>query len=193
MSSATTAIATTALAFTLMSCGSGDTDGAPPKADVASSPSPSVFVSERHSYHLDVPTGWEVTEYDGTWTSFAQFSPGAEVPGEDVVSSPDRAAFLVSNSMAVPDGMSRRDWLDELDRLVGSGPDPSCRKSTDTDAVAGEPARITEHRCEDMVLVGWSLVHADRGYYFTIGVPSGDSSTEATLEGIVSSIAFADQ
>jgi len=182
-------------AFVIMlpSCTSEDSEGAPKATDVPSSQSASQFVSERHSYHLEVPAGWNVSEYGGTWTDFAQFSPGAEVPGEDVVSAPDGSGFLVSNSMAIPDGMSPDEWLAELERLVTSGPDKTCRQTTDTAVVAGEQTRITRHQCADMDYVGRSLTHADRGYYFTMGVQSGDSTTQATLEGVVASIGFADQ
>jgi hypothetical protein len=79
-----------------------------------------------------------------------------------------------------------------LKRLVTSGPTNSCRASTNTDVVAGEPARITRHRCTDMDYVGSSLTHADRGYYFTMGFRSGDTTTKTTLESIVDSIGFAD-
>ena len=182
----------TALVVTLTACTSDDGDGASPATDIPSSPSESRFASDRHSYDLEVPPEWDVMEYDGTWTDFAQFSPGAEVPGEDVVSSPDRSAFLVSNSMVIPEGMSADEWLAELERLIGPGPDPSCQVSTGTDVVGGEPAQVLEHRCEDISLVGRSLTHADRGYYFTMGFPAGDATTEATLEGIVASIGFVD-
>jgi hypothetical protein len=182
-----------ALAITLTSCTSEDRQGELEASDVPSSQSASRFVSERHSYHLEVPAGWEVTEYGGTWTDFAQFSPGAEVPGEDVASAPDGSGFLVSNSMAIPNGMSPDDWLAELERAVTSGPDTSCQETTDTGVVAGDQARITRHRCADMGYVGRSLTHADRGYYFTMGFQSGDSTAEATLEGVVGSIRFTDQ
>ena len=175
------------------SCTPEDSEGAPKATDVPSSQSAGRFVSERHSYHLEVPAGWNVSEYGGTWTDFAQFSPGAEVPGEDVVSAPDGSGFLVSNSMAIPDGMSPDEWLAELERLVTSGPDKACRETTDTDIVAGEQTRIRRQRCADMDYVGRSLTHADRGYYFTIGVQSGDATTSATLEGVVASIGFTDQ
>jgi hypothetical protein len=39
-----------------------------------------------------------------------------------------------------------------------------------------------------MTVVGRSLTRGGRGYYFTIGFPAGDSTTEATLDGVVSSI-----
>lgn len=183
----------TALVITLTSCTSEDSEGAPKATDVPSSPSPSQFVSERHSYHLEVPAEWEVAEYGGTWTDFAQFSPGAEVPGEDVVSAPDGSGLLVSNSMTIPNDMSPDEWLAELERLVTSGPDKSCRESTGTDVVAGEQAIVTQHRCGVMDYVGRSLTHADRGYYFTMGFQAGNTGTKAALEGVVASIGFADQ
>jgi hypothetical protein len=43
-----------------------------------------------------------------------------------------------------------------------------------------------------MDYVGRSLTHADRGYDFTMGFQSGDTTTAATLEGVVASIGFAD-
>ncbi len=181
-----------ALVVTLTSCTSDDGDGARRPLTCHPRHRRAEFASDRHSYDLEVPPEWDVTEYDGTWTDFAQFSPGAEVPGEDVVSPPDRSAFLVSNSMVIPEGMSADEWLTELGRLIGPGPDPSCKVSTGTDVVGGEPTQVLEHRCEDMSLVGRSLTHADRGYYFTMGFPAGDATTEATLEGIVASIGFVD-
>src|SRR5690606_20476815 len=44
-----------------------------------------IFTSLRHGYTVAVPPDWQVSEYEGTWTDLEQFSPGAEVPGEDVV------------------------------------------------------------------------------------------------------------
>jgi hypothetical protein len=184
----------TAIAFTLISCSPPDTARAPRGNDgLPPSPSPSTFESERHAYRLEVPPGWDVTEYAGTWTSFKQFSPGAEVPGEDVVLSPDGAAFLVANSMVVPEGMTSPDWVAELQRLVTAERDPGCRERSDTDVLAGEPAMVVEHRCEDMNIVGRSLVHRGRGYYFTIGFPADESTTAPTLESILSSIRFVDR
>jgi hypothetical protein len=98
----------------------------------------------------------------------------------------------VSNSLAIPNGMSPDEWLAELEHLVTSGPTKNCRESTDTDVLAGEQARITQHRSADMDYVGRSLTHADRGYDFTMGFQSGDTTTAATLEGVVASIGFAD-
>jgi hypothetical protein len=183
----------TAFVIMLTSCTSEGSEGTPKPTEVPSSPSASQFVSERYSYHLQVPAGWKVAEYGGNWTDLAQFSPGAEVPGEDVISAPDGSGFLVSNSMAIPNGMSPDEWLAELERLITPGPTKSCRESTDTDVVASEQAKITQHRCADMDYVGRSVTHADRGYYFTMGFPSGDTTTKATLERVVASIGFADQ
>lgn len=73
----------------------------------------------------------------GTWTDFAQFRAGAEVPGEDVVSAPDGSGFLVSNSMTILTGMSSDEWLAELELLVMAGPTQGCRESTNT---ASSPA-----------------------------------------------------
>jgi hypothetical protein len=188
-------LAASLIAFVIMltSCTSEESSGTSKTTGVPSSQSASQFVSERHSYHLEVPAGWKVAEYDGTWTDFAQFTPGAEVPGEDVVSAPDGSGFLVTNSMAIPRGMSPDEWLAELDRLVTTGPDKGCRQTTDADVVAGEQTRITLHLCAHMEYVGRSLTHGDRGYYFTMGVQSGNSTTKATLEGVVASIGFAHQ
>lgn len=183
----------TALVITLTACASNDGEGSSKAPEKTSSPSSSEFVSQRHSYHFELPAGWKVTEYDGTWTSFTQFSPGGEVPGEDVVSSPGSGGFLVSNSMAIPRGMSPESWLAELDRLVSSGPAKTCQVTTDTGVLAGERAAITQHRCADMVYIGRSVTHAGRGYYFTMGFQPGDTSTKATLEGVVASIGFADK
>jgi len=183
----------TALVMSLASCASEDRAGTAEATDVPSSQSASQFVSDRHSYHFEVPAGWKVTEYGGTWTDFAQFSPGAEVPGEDVLSAPDGSGFLVSNSMAIPEGMSREEWLADLERLVSSGPTQNCRESTDTEVVAGEQATRTHHRCEDMDYIGRSLTHAGSGYYFTMGFQSGDATTANTLQSVIASIGFADQ
>ena len=177
----------------LTACGTDDGERSPKAHEKTSSPSSNEFVSQRHSYQFEVPAGWKVDEYDGTWTDFAQFSPGSEVPGEDVVSSPGSSGFLVSNSMAIPQGMSPDRWLAELDRLTSSGPSKACRMTTSTGTVAGERAPITQHRCADMVYIGRSMTHSDRGYYFTMGFPPGDTTTKTTLDGVVASIGFADE
>jgi len=193
-----------ALAFMLASCTTEDTGGSPePESpgptDAESTPSlspsvsPSSFDSERHAYSLELPAGWTVAEYGGTWTTFKQFTPGAEVPGEDVVSSSESPGFLVANSMAIPNGMSPADWLAELERLTRSGRGPDCDEIIDKDVLAGEPARLVEHRCEDITLVGRSLTHGGRGYYFTIGAPADDVTSAAALEAIVASIRFVER
>jgi hypothetical protein len=181
------------IAVALVSCSSARPSG-PPEATASAPPesptaSTSIFESERHSYRLEVPAGWDVTEYGGTWTSVSQFVPGAEIPGEDVVSSPD-GAFLVINSMVIPKGMTSRDWLAKLDRLVAQGRDPSCSVTSGTDVLAAERARVVEHRCEEITLVGRSLVNGGRGYYFTIGYPADDLATEEALERILASTRF---
>jgi hypothetical protein len=183
-----------ASALLLTACTSADSDATPPTdAQTAKTPqSPGSFESERHSYRLELPTGWEVAEYGGTWTSFEEFVPGDEVPGEDVVSTPGGPGFLVANSMAIAEGTSSAAWLAELGRLVRTGLGPECQLTTDTVALAGERASIARHRCEGVTVVGRSLTHADRGYYFTIGFPTGDIATATTLDGIVSSIRFVD-
>ena len=83
-----------------------------------------------------------------------------------------------------------RSWLRSLDELVGSGPSPDRRQQRGTDVVAGERATVVGHRCGDLTIVGSSLIHADSGYYFTVGYTTGDASTESTLEEIASSIRF---
>lgn len=182
-----------AIALVLTSCTSADSDAEPPTTDAQTAPSPSSFESGRHAYTIELPAGWVAAEYGGTWTTFEQFTPGAEVPGEDVVSSTASSGFLVANSMAIPAGMTRSDWLAELGRRVRSGLDQKCRLTTGADVIAGERATIIRQRCDEMTIIGRSLTHAGRGYYFTIGFPTGESSTAATLDDIVSSIRFADQ
>jgi hypothetical protein len=192
-----------ALAVTLVSCGGDEEQGAPqaetqagPDASSTSSPStpsPTSFESDRHSYSIELPPGWVVSEFGGTWTSFEQFTPGAEVPGEDVASSPDGQGFLVANSMTVPKGMSPADWSAELLRLTRSGRGPGCEEAIDKDVLAGERATLVEHRCEGTNVIGRSLTHAGRGYYFTIGFPGDDSAAQATLERIVASVRFSER
>jgi hypothetical protein len=195
-----------ALALALVSCGGDEGQGAPEpvdqrSSDVPSTPTPSTptptpstssptsFESDRHSYSIDLPPGWLVSEFGGTWTSLEQFTPGAEVPGEDVASSSDAQGFLVANSMVLHD-MRPAEWLEQLLRLTRSGRGPGCEEAVDRDVLAGEQATVVEHRCEDFHLVGRSLAHAGRGYYFTIGFPAGDETARATLERIVASVDF---
>ena len=192
-----------AIAITLTACSSADSDEPRPateeQSDVRSSGaasdppatvSPSSFESAQHGYRIEVPADWEFVEGTGAWTNFDQFVPGTTVPGEDLASSAAGSGWLVANSMLLPKGMTPEEWLAELDERVGSGPSPDCTKQRGTDVVAGEQATVVRHRYDDLTIVGSSLIHADRGYYFTVGYTTGDASTESTLEQIASSIRF---
>lgn len=179
-----------AIAITLTACSSADSDEPRPAAAEQSDVHSSWFESAQHGYRIEVPADWEFVEGDDTWTSFDQFVPGSAVPGEDLASSAAGSGWLVANSMLLPKGMTPEAWLAELDELVGSGPSPDCREQRGTDVVAGEQATVVRHRCDDLTIVGSSLIHADRGYYFTVGYTTGDASTESTLEEIASSIRF---
>lgn len=185
-----------AIAMTLVACAAGDQPRTSGGTEVVPSPSsvptPRTFESARHGYSVEVPPQWDVTEYEGTWTRLGQFSPGAEVPGEDVVAPPDKASFLVANSMAIPEGMTAADWLSAFDALVAAGLDPNCPGTRRTRVIAGERATIVEQRCQGSVVVGRSLTHGGRGYYFTTRFSAGDSATEATLDDVVGSIRFSD-
>jgi hypothetical protein len=156
------------------------------------SPSPSPFESDRHAYAATIPGGWQVTEYEGEWTNLDQFSPGAEVPGEDVIAPSDLAAFLVMDSMAIPDGMSAEEWLEAFDDLVEEGASPDCSTTVDRGTFAGERATVVEQNCDGSVIVGRSLMHGGRGYYFTVVFPEGDKAAEATVDAILTSIRFTD-
>ena len=84
------------------------------------------------------------------------------------------------DEVALVDETRSRTWA-ELDSRVSSGSGPDCRATTDTGTVAGEQARITHHRCADREVIGRSLTHAGRGYYFTIGFPAGDATATRQL------------
>ena len=150
------------------------------------------FESSRHGYSLEVPSDWDVTEYPGTWTELEQFSPGAEVPGEDVVAPADLSSFLVSNSMEIPSGMTAAEWQEAFDALVAPALTEECPGTTASDVVAGEPAAVVEQPCEGSIIVGRRLTHAGRGYYFTIRFPADDAAARETLESVVHSIEFID-
>jgi len=182
-----------AIATTLTACSSADSDEPHPAAQKQSDVQSSWLESAQHGYRIEIPADWEFVEGAGTWTSFDQFVPGSAVPGEDLASSTTGSGWLVANSMLLPNGMSPEEWLAELDELVGSGPSPNCREQRGTDVVAGDQAIVVRHRCDDLTIVGNSLIHANRGYYFTLGFPTGDSATAATLDGIASSLRFIDQ
>ena len=182
----------------LAGCSAGGPSSAGPSTKVATSVSPSIssssspqtFESSRHGYRVEVPPRWHVVQYEGTWTKLDQFGPGIEVPGEDVVSPLDLSSFLVVNSMKIPKGMTAAGWQAAFDALVAAGADPNCPGTARTDVLAGEPAKVLEQHCEGSVLIGRSLTHAGRGYYFTIRFPANDAATKATLDGIVASIQF---
>jgi hypothetical protein len=157
------------------------------------SPSPSrTFESSRHGYLVEVPPRWDVTEHPGTWTRLGQFSPGAEVPGEDVVAPPDLSSFLVSNSMEIPSGMTASEWLEAFDALVAAGLPAACPATTGSGTLAGERATVVEQSCEGSIIIGRSLTHAGRGYYLTVRFPADDAAARATVERLVRSIRFAD-
>lgn len=194
-------------ATTLAACaGGGSTPAAPTAAPAESAtplppsaePSPSpestwgTFESTRHGYRVAVPPGWDVREWEGTWVNFSDFGPGKEVPGEDVLRAMDLSSFLVDNSMVIPDGMTPEEWLAELDRIVQAELDPACPGTTSEGTLAGEPAKILVQPCGGSVIVGRSVTHAGRGYYFTTKVPEGDTAAEATIQQVIDSIEFTD-
>ena len=146
------------------------------------------FRSARHGYQLEVPPDWQVTEYEGTWTDLEQFSPGAEVPGEDVVATADRSSFLVMNSMEIPAGTSPDDWLSAFDAIVASELVSGCEVTTTDGDLAGQPATVVEQTCDGAVIRGHSLVHGGRGYYFTTLGPEDDAETLALIDDLTMSI-----
>ena len=196
-------LAVAALVVSLAACSSGGTSSestspTAPAASTSNEPAGSTtqsaeaFTSARHGYSLEVPAGWAVTEYDGTWTDLDQFSPGAEVPGEDVVAPPGMSAFLVANSMAIPGGMEPAEWLAEFDALVEGGLGDVCPGTVSDGVVSGEPATIVEQPCEGSIVIGRSLTHGSRGYYFTSRYAEDDETAKATTEQLVASIQFTD-
>lgn len=172
----------------------------PTSAPPASSrPSPStsassgdVFESSRHAYRAEVPVGWIVHEYDGSWEALTQFSPGGEIPGEDAIAPPDFSSFLVMNSMAIPAGMTDREWLAAFEAMVEAGLPADCPGKTQSGTFAGEPATILAQTCADSRIVGRSLVHGGRGYYFTTKSPAADPAREAVVDDLAASIEFTD-
>ncbi len=181
-----------ALTLTLASCAS-DSDDAAQEPGGQTAASQTVFESERHAYELHLPARWQVTEYGGAWTSIAQVTPPGDVPGEDVASSLDGTGWLVVNSMPIPEKLSPSDWIARLDQQVKSTLGKDCPLTTSADVLAGEPATMGSHQCDGKTVVGRTLAHAGRGYYFTIGYPTDDTSTMSTLNDIVASIRFVDQ
>lgn len=156
------------------------------------SPSARVFASVRHGYRVEVPPGWVVNEYEGSWASLSQFSPGGEIPGEDAIAPPGFASFLVMNSMELPTAMTGQQWRSSLEALVAAGLPPDCPGTPRSSTFAGETATILEQSCAGKHIVGRTLVHAGRGYYFTTMSPDEDPAAEAIVETLVASIAFTD-
>jgi hypothetical protein len=139
-----------------------------------------------------VPPGWVVNEHRGSWESLAQFTPGGEIPGEDVVAPPDLHAFLVMNSMAIPTGMTASAWESAFEALVASGLPADCPGATRSGSFAGGSAMIVEQSCAGKAIVGRSLVHAGRGYYFTTMSPHPDPALEAIVATLAASVEFTD-
>jgi plastocyanin len=168
----------------------------------ATSPSPSPpspasaeadsFESARHGYRVEVPPGWVVNEYPGTWEDLAQFTPGGEIPGEDAIAPRDFSSFLVMNSMPIPAGMDAQEWETAFEAIVAAGLPTECSTTTRSDMFAGEPATIVEQICADVAVVGRSLVHNGRGYYFTTMSPHPDPASTAVVEHLAASIEFTD-
>ena len=186
------------LSFLLVGCGNEDepSSGTPavPSSTADTTPPPStdalpeMFQSARHGYRLEVPPRWEVNEYVGTWTDLQQFSPGAEVPGEDVVATVDRSSFLVMNSMEIPAGTSPDEWRSAFDAIVASELSSDCEVTTSDGVLAGQPATVVEQTCDGAVIRGHSLVHNGRGYYFTTRAPENDVEALALIDDLTESI-----
>jgi len=134
-----------------------------------------------------VPADWSLDEYPGTWTDLEQFSPGAEVPGEDVVSSPE-GSFLVMDSMAIPKGTAPAKWLQEFDAIVEAERDTSCPATTETGSLAGQPATVVEEICDGHVLRGHSVTYGGRGYYFTTLAFDDDPDAQSVIDELTASI-----
>jgi len=150
-----------------------------------------VVESARHRYRVVVPPGWNLTEYEGTWETIEQFGVGVEVPGEDVIDSSSLQAFLVMNSMAIPDWMTGAEWLTAFDAVVSAALPPDCPGTPVEGTFAGEPAIVLEQSCGGTSITGQSLTHAGRGYYFTTVAPA-DGDAGPDLEALVDSITFLD-
>ena len=156
------------------------------------SPSARVFASARHGYRVEVPPGWVVNEYDGSWASLSQFTPGGEIPGEDAIAPPGFGSFLVMNSMELPTAMTGDQWRSMFEALVAAGLPPDCPGTPRSGSFAGETATILEQSCAGKHIVGRTLVHAGRGYYFTTLSPHPDPAMEATVSRLAASIEFID-
>ena len=170
---------------------------APPSATATAGPTAmpesmtTVAESARHRYRIAVPTGWTRIEYEGDWTAFEQFGVGVEVPGEDVIDSSALGAFLVMNSMAIPDGMTEAEWHTTFDGLVQDALPADCPGSSEVGQVADVEATLIVQACGGSRVVGRSLTHGGRGYYVTTVGPD-DPAVSAALDELVASIAFLD-
>jgi plastocyanin len=171
--------------FTVTGATSDARPATPSATDVADT-----FQSTRHGYRVGVPPGWVVNEYPGTWEDLAQFTPGGEIPGEDSIAPRDFSSFLVMNSMPIPAGMTPSAWEAEFEAIVAAGLPADCATTTRSDTFAGEPATIVEQTCADVAVVGRSLVHGARGYYFTTLAPHPDPISAAVVDHLAYSIEF---
>ncbi len=165
---------------------------ATPSDSPSASPSARVFESTRHGYRVEVPPDWIVHEYDGSWESLAEFTPGGEVPGEDAIAPAGFGSFLVMNSMAIPTETTADEWRSDFETHVAAGLPPDCPGTPRSGTFAGESAGILEQTCAGKHIVGRTLVHAGRGYYFTTLSPHPDPAMEAIVAELAASIAFTD-
>ena len=165
---------------------------ASPAGSVSASAGPNVFESTRHHYRVDVPAGWIVNEYGGSWETLSQFSPGGEIPGEDAIAASDFSSFLVMDSMPIPSEMTEGDWRSAFEAIVDAGLPTDCPGTKRSGTFAGEPATILEQTCAGASIVGRSLAHAGRGYYFTTKSPQADRAGTAIVEELATSIEFTD-
>jgi hypothetical protein len=86
--------------------------------------------------------------------------------------------------------MSGTEWEATFEDIVAAGLPADCATTTRRGTFAGEPATIVEQICKDVAVVGRSLVHAGRGYYFTTLSPFPDPAGAAVVDGLASSIEF---
>jgi len=96
------------------------------------------------------------------------------------------------NSMELPTAMTGDQWRSSFEALVVAGLPPDCPGTSRSSSFAGETATILEQSCAGKHIVGRTLVHAGRGYYFTSMAPDEDPAAEAIVERLVASIAFTD-
>lgn len=175
---------------TILASREPSTPPAPSISPSTQAPTTQTVESARHGYRVEVPAGWTFHEYEGAWNSLSQFTPGGEIPGEDAVAPPDFSSFLVMNSMAIPAGMTDSKWLATFEALVSAGLPADCPGTTRSGTFAGEPATILEQTCNSAAIVGRSLVHDGRGYYFTTMSPYPDPTRNAIVDRMAASVEF---